>query len=217
MPLKSAEGDVGIDGQPFDLVEHVAVRRVGIVAAIDFARHDDAHRRRLLLHGANLHGRSVRAQQVAAASAFDVESVHVVARGMMLGNVERLEIVVRRLDLGPFDHAEADGKKNPLQLFVGLADQVARADRPLDAGKREVDLFAGLGSFFRSCFDFLALFFKRRFDVGFEFVQFLPDDALEFRRRWLEPVVADERENAGLAAKPGVAHGFSKLQASVAC
>ena len=61
--------------------------------------------------------------------AFDVERVHVVARGMVLGNVERLEIVVGRLDFRPFDHAEADGKKNALEFFVGLADQVPRADR----------------------------------------------------------------------------------------
>ena len=63
---------------------------------------------------------------------------------MMLGNVERLEIVVRRFDLRPFDHAEADGKKNALELFVGLADQVPRAERALDAGQREVDVIAGL-------------------------------------------------------------------------
>ena len=33
-----AKGDVGIDGQPLDLVEHVGVRGVGIIAAVDFAR-----------------------------------------------------------------------------------------------------------------------------------------------------------------------------------
>ena len=80
---------------------------------------------------------------------FDVESVHVVARGMVLGNIERLEIVVRRLDFRPFDHAEADGEKNALQLFVGLPDQVARADRALDAGKRKIDLIARLRRFAR--------------------------------------------------------------------
>ena len=75
-----------------------------------------------------------------AARAFDVEGVHVVARGMVLGNIQRFEIVVRRFDFRAFDHAEADREKNALQLFVCLADQVARADRALDAGKREIDL-----------------------------------------------------------------------------
>ena len=61
-----------------------------------------------------------------------------VARGMVLGDVERLEIVVGRLDFRPFDHGEADGKKNPLKLFVGLADQVPRqwhAPRPAAKGR----------------------------------------------------------------------------------
>src|SRR5690348_6459657 len=58
-----AESDVGIDGQPFDLVEHEGMRGVGIVAAIDLAGNDDAHRRFLLFHGANLNGRGVRAEK----------------------------------------------------------------------------------------------------------------------------------------------------------
>ena len=137
-----AEGDVRIHGQAFDLVEHVAVRRVGIIAAIDFARDDDAHRRLLLFHGANLHRRSVRAQQMPAARARDVEGVHVVARGMMLGNIQRLEIVVRRFDFGSGDDAEADRGENAQKFVVGLADQVARADGALDAGKRKVNFVA---------------------------------------------------------------------------
>ena len=92
-----------IDGEPLDLVEHVGVRGVGIVAAIDLARHDDAHRRSLLLHGVHLHGRGVRAEQMRRRSRrkIEVKRVHGVARGMVLGDVERLEIVVRRLDLSP--------------------------------------------------------------------------------------------------------------------
>ncbi len=61
---------------------------------------------------------------------------------MMLGDVERLEVVVRRLDLGPLDNAEPDRKKNPLQLFVRLPDKVPRPDRPLDARKRKINAFA---------------------------------------------------------------------------
>ena len=62
---------------------------------------------------------------------------------MMLGNIQRFEIVVRRFDFGAFDHAEANRGENALQFFVGLADQVARADGALDAGKRKVDFFTG--------------------------------------------------------------------------
>src|SRR5260370_478229 len=58
-----AEGDVGVDGQAFDLVKDEGVRGVGIVAAIDLAWDDHTHGRLLLLHGANLHGRSVGAKK----------------------------------------------------------------------------------------------------------------------------------------------------------
>ena len=47
---------------------------------------------------------------------------------MMFGNVERLEIVVRRLDFGPFHHAEAEREENALDFLECLANQVARAD-----------------------------------------------------------------------------------------
>ena len=72
---------------------------------------------------------------------------------MVLGNIERLEIVVGRLDFGAFDHAEADRKENALKFFVGLANQVARADGALDAGKRKINLIARRGGLFRGGFD----------------------------------------------------------------
>ena len=51
--------------KPFDLLEGRIVRGVGVVAAIDAARHDDAHGRRLLFHHADLHRGSVRAEKCA--------------------------------------------------------------------------------------------------------------------------------------------------------
>ena len=81
----------------------------------------------------------------------------------------------------------------------------------LDAGKREVNLVARLRRLFRGRFYFDALLFERRFDMRFEFVQFLPDDALQFRRRRFQPVVGDLRENAGLAAGPLHQEGFPVL------
>ena len=56
-----SEADALIDDQPLDLVEHRRVRRV-VVFAIHLARRDDAHRRLLRQHGADLDRRGVRAQ-----------------------------------------------------------------------------------------------------------------------------------------------------------
>jgi len=44
----SRRGDVRVDGEAFDLMKRERVRGVGIVAAIDLAGYDDAHRRLLL-------------------------------------------------------------------------------------------------------------------------------------------------------------------------
>ena len=58
-----AEGNIGIDGQAFYLMEHERMRGVGIVAAIHLARHDYAHWRLGFFHGANLYWRGVRTQK----------------------------------------------------------------------------------------------------------------------------------------------------------
>ena len=56
-------GGTGSGGFAFDLMEDGRVRGVGCVVPVDLAGDDDAHRRRLLLHGADLHRRGVGAQQ----------------------------------------------------------------------------------------------------------------------------------------------------------
>ena len=120
-----AEGNVCIHGQSFDLVEHEGMRGLRIVAAIDLAGNDDADRRLALFHGANLHRGSVRAKEERCGSAFrkvEIECVHVVADGMEFGNVERLEIVVRRFNFGAFDNGEADGNEDVFDFLEDLAD-----------------------------------------------------------------------------------------------
>src|SRR5258708_16439166 len=80
-----AKGDVRVDGEAFDLVKGEGVSGVGIVAAIDLAGNDNAHGRLLLFHCANLHGRSVGAEEerrLRAFGQFQIERVHVVADRM---------------------------------------------------------------------------------------------------------------------------------------
>src|SRR5580692_1310045 len=120
-----AKGDVGIDGEAFDLVEDEGVRGVGIVAAIDFAGNDDADGRLLLFHGADLHGRGVRAEKQRTGRALreiEIEGVHVVADGMEFGDVEGFEIVVGRFDFGAFHDGETDGDEDVFDLLEDLAD-----------------------------------------------------------------------------------------------
>src|SRR5258708_5622032 len=140
-----AKGDVRVDGEAFDLVKGEGVSGVGIVAAIDLSGNDDAHRRLLLFHGADLHGRSVGAKKERRLRAFrqlQIEGVHVVADRMEFGNVQSLEIVVGRFDFGAFDDREADGNEDVFDFLEDLANQVMGADWSVDAGEREVDAFA---------------------------------------------------------------------------
>ena len=130
---------------------------------------------------------------------------------MVLGNIERLEVVVRRLHLRPGNHGVAERKKNPLDLLERLPQRVPRAERADDAGKREVFALARERRLFGRGFDRRAPRFERRFDVRFQFIERLADGALQLRLRGLEPVLGDLRKHAGFAAEPGVAQQISKL------
>src|SRR5207249_10393580 len=139
-----AEGNVGVNGEAFDLVEGERMRGVGIVAAIDLAGNDDANGRLLLFHGANLHGRSVGAKKERRLRVFrqvQIEGVHVVANGMKFRDIQRLEIVVRRFDFRAFDDGKTDGEKDVFDFLKNLADQVMGADGANDAGEGEVETF----------------------------------------------------------------------------
>src|ERR1700677_450064 len=99
----------------------------------------------------------MRAQQMPPASALDVKRVHVIARGMVLGNVQSFEIVIGRLDLRTFNDAEANRKKNAFQLFVGLPDDVRGAEGPFHAWNREIDTIARRRSLFGCGFNLAIL------------------------------------------------------------
>ncbi len=62
-PLQIGQRQPFADGQPFDLSEGRRVRQVQIVAPIDTAGHDDADRRLVRLHVADLHRRGMGAEQ----------------------------------------------------------------------------------------------------------------------------------------------------------
>src|SRR5437016_12497708 len=167
-----AEGNVGVNGEAFDLVEGERMRGVGIVAAIDLAGNDDANGRLLLFHGANLHGRSVGAKKERRRRAFwqfQIEGVHVVADRMKLRDIQRLEIVVRRFDFGAFDDREADGEENVFDFLEDLADQVMGADGANDSGEREVD--TSLNGFRITHFQRI----DRKFLISNHLLQFFPE------------------------------------------
>src|SRR6185503_1067917 len=120
--LEIADGNVLVHVQALDLVESGDVGSVCVVAAIHPARDDDSHRRLLLLHDADLDGRSMGAEQrglwsgrcrVSSVSAavfrpLNVEGVLRIAGGMISGRIEGVETVVFVLDLGAIRNDETD-------------------------------------------------------------------------------------------------------------
>src|ERR1051326_1555749 len=206
-----AESDVDGDRKPFDLVKHERVRGVWIVAAIHLSRHDDAHRRLPLFHGANLHRRSVSAQEQWARSAFrklQIKRIHVIAYRMKFRNIQRFEIVVRRFDFRTFHHGKSYGYKNIFDFLEDLADQMTRTDRTDDSRKGEVRALFRRGGLVRSRLDGRTAHIHLRFHVRAKFIQACSNGAFEVWRGRLQPIVGDAGKNARFPAEPSVTELF---------
>jgi hypothetical protein len=101
---------------------------VGILP-VGLSRNDDADRRLLRLHGADLHRRGMGAQNLALATVVGLEKesvVHLAGR-MAVGKVQRGEIVVVGLDIRTFGDGEAHVGEDGGDLVDDLADGVDAA------------------------------------------------------------------------------------------
>ena len=136
-----------VDDQPFDLMEHrrcVASESMPVGLAGD----DDADRRLLRLHGADLHRRGVGAQKLAAgrpSTPLQEERVVHLARRMAFGEVQRGEIVIVGLDIRTFGDRETHIAEDRGDLVDHLADRMdaAALGRRLPHRQRHIDLFGG--------------------------------------------------------------------------
>src|SRR3989344_4058308 len=125
------EGNVLPDHEPLELVEHRGVRCIGIFAE-DFPRTDHAERRLVLLHVANLYSGSVPAEEAAivgCSSAFHIEDVLIVACRMILWEIEEIEVVFLRIDLGSVRNIEAHAPEDFLHLSDEFGDEVEMSAR----------------------------------------------------------------------------------------
>ena len=132
-----------VDHEALDLVEHRRVRRVA-VAAVDAARRDDADRRLLRHHGADLHRARVRAQHQPRAVGLrrEIEGVVLLPRGVLGRDVELGEVEVVGLDVRPFGDGEAHVGEDLDDLVEHLADgmDAAAGERAEPHGQRDVGL-----------------------------------------------------------------------------
>ena len=132
------DGDVAIDHHAFDLIEGVLVGGVHALVAEDAAGRDHAQRRPQPLHAAHLHRRSVGAQQVAA---IQPEGVLHVARRVVGGNVEGVEVVIFGFHLGAVEHREAQREEQLFELALDARDGVQMAAARAGRGQREIEPF----------------------------------------------------------------------------
>ncbi len=105
-----------VDPQPFHLMEHRKVRLIRGIRSIDSAQRDDAHRRRMLLHDANLYRTGLAPQQARVggrrielfACTGQEEVVQWIASRVVFGDVQRDKVVPRIFNLGTFHHGEPE-------------------------------------------------------------------------------------------------------------
>jgi hypothetical protein len=140
------------------------------VASVDAAGHHGVDRRRRVGHQPDLHRRRVRAEQDRLGIAeVDVEGVPHPPRRVAGRDVERLEVVPVRFDLGPFGDREPHADEHVLEAVAGLGDEVevaawrhvadlgeveplglepdpalGRFELGLASGERGIDVVAGL-------------------------------------------------------------------------
>ena len=119
-PFEVRHGDVFIQRQPFDLMEHRCVSLV-VIGAINTAGADDAQRRAQLLHGADLHGAGMRAQHmrrtIVSLGTVHVKRIHLGAGRVMAGDIQRVKVIPIGIDAGAFLNGESHFGKDRGQLF----------------------------------------------------------------------------------------------------
>ena len=138
--LQVGERDAPVDREALDLVEDRRVSGVRGVAPVDAAGRDHVDGRLALLHRPDLRRRGLRSEDDVGV---EVEGVQRRPCRMVLGHVECVEVVVRRLDLAPVHDHVAQADEDVLDLTPDLGDQVQVAARRGGPGKRHVDALLG--------------------------------------------------------------------------
>ena len=121
MPEEVGERDPLVHDEPLDLVERGRVRRVGRVPAVHTAERHDVDGRLLRLHRADLGRRRLGPEN---GLVVEEERLQRRARRVPGREVERVEVVARRLDLAAVDDRVAEAEEDVLHLAPDLSDEM---------------------------------------------------------------------------------------------
>ena len=136
--LKIAHRNAAIDHKALDLVEERRMRCINRVGAVHTSGGEDADRRALLLHYMNLNGGGLRAKQHVVRY---IEGVLRIACRMLRGNVQRLEVVVVKLDFGTLGDGVSHSDEDVLDLVLNAAERMDVTEGHVLAGYGDVKLF----------------------------------------------------------------------------
>ena len=179
--LEICHGDALVHHQTFDLVEHGGVGGIHLVLAVDAAGGDHADGHAVFLHGTDLHGRGLGAQQ-GAGLVIQVEGVGPFPGGMVVGSVELGEVIVGLLNLGTVHDLKAHVDEDLFDLIEHGVHGMLVADGGLLAGDGDVQSlilqFLGHGLLGQHG----GLGFHGRFHRGADLIGQLSHDGAFFRR-----------------------------------
>src|SRR5205814_596602 len=125
------------DVEPFHLKEHRVVRRVGRVAAKHPTGRDHPERRSLALHRMYLNCGSLTTQRKVFG---DVERVSRLPCRMTRRNIERVEVIETRFDLGPVLDGITHCYKHVFDPLPNKGDRMKMALSGTRARQRDIDL-----------------------------------------------------------------------------
>ncbi len=156
-----------------------------VIGPIDATRTNDADRRAVFLHRADLHRRGVRAQHVRRAiiafGTVGIERVHFSPRRGVTRNIQRIKVIPIGFDLRAFGHRKPHVCKDRRDLFGHLRDRVNAALAARSARQGHVQPF-GFQPLFQSGIGQRSLFGgQRRVDLVFQRIEFWPHDLTLFR------------------------------------
>ena len=138
------------------------MRCVDGVGTVNASGRYHSYRRLLLFHSSDLYRRRLRAKQYLVG---DVESVLRVARRVVFGYVQRLEVIVIEFDLGTFLDRKSHTDKYVLEFSLNERERMRMSERRVD-GERYVDFFFFQFCFEQTAFEFLFALFNGVFDVN---------------------------------------------------
>ena len=171
--FKVSHGNALVHHKSLYLVEQRRVGGVHCVGAVNAPRCDNSYRGLLLFHNAHLNRRGLGAKQHVFG---DIEGILSISCGVILREVQRLEVIIVGFHLGTLGNGKAHADENILNLVKNKVKRVLLTGGAGRARKRYVNCFGSKLLFKHMLPDMSVRLFKFIFDFGANLVRHLTDN-----------------------------------------